>query len=124
MRRQANAVMATITNIPPLLLRFWRRPLWETRSVFQPSAEGGGFPVGRGEGPVGIPTDTFTGQEEAARLHPGRGYAAARDLHGRGPAVHGTIRARAGSGAGGVRGGQTVAGSAACGIRALAASAL
>jgi len=38
---------ATITK-GLLLMAFWRRPLWETRSVFQPEAEGGGIPVGRG----------------------------------------------------------------------------
>ena len=116
--------MTTITNVPPLLPRFWRRPLWETRSVFQPSAEGGGFPVGRGEGPVGIPTDNSTGQEEAARLHPGRGYAAARDLHGGVPLSMGQSAPEQGPAPGGGRGGQAIADSAACGIRALAASAL
>ena len=42
----------TITNVLTAV-GLWLWSLWETRSVSQPEAEGGGFPVGWGEGPVG-----------------------------------------------------------------------
>ena len=54
------------------------------------------FPVGRGAGPVEIPPPKLRGLEgDPAGIHSMPGPRRHRDFHGRGPALHRTIRARA-----------------------------